>query len=212
MKVIETNGITNLEQFDTSQEWYWGTNYTSGDLYEAEEIYNSGKRFEPNRLIFVHYPDGTVFEPIGAKENQYFGRPACIEGVIYILLVKFDEKVIQLFQCSDDMRDISVKTEIPLNEVKDCYNLGIDGNPVMITRQGYKEDFQVIWPEQVAFEIGRRECFICREADKLFFSEWSEDTDYREWVNIRDYASGNLLEKIDGTVFSLPNNEHWIIR
>ena len=38
MKIIETNGITYLEKFDCCSEWYWGTNYTSGDLYEAEEI------------------------------------------------------------------------------------------------------------------------------------------------------------------------------
>ena len=38
MKIIETNGITYLEEFDCCSEWYWRTNYTNGDLYEAEEI------------------------------------------------------------------------------------------------------------------------------------------------------------------------------
>lgn len=45
--------------------------HTSGDLYEAEEVFLSGKCFEPNRLVFVHYPDGEVFEPIAAKEKNY---------------------------------------------------------------------------------------------------------------------------------------------
>lgn len=92
MKIIETNGITYLEKFDGCSEWYWGTNYTNGDLYEAEEIYLSGKEIKPNRLIFVHYPDGTVFEPIKSDRSQYFGMPAYVDGSIYILLVSFEEK------------------------------------------------------------------------------------------------------------------------
>ena len=43
MKIIETDGITYLEKLDSCLEWYWGTNYASGDLYEAEEIFLSGK-------------------------------------------------------------------------------------------------------------------------------------------------------------------------
>lgn len=91
MKTIETNGVTYLETFDSCSEWYWGSNYTSGDLYEAEEIFLSGKQIEPNRLIFVHYPDGKVYEPIFAKEKQYLGRPSFIDG-----LVLCQEKVIEL--------------------------------------------------------------------------------------------------------------------
>jgi len=87
MKPIQTNGITNLEKFDGCPEWYWGTDYSCGDLYEAEEVFLKGDRFAPNRLIFVHYPDGQVYEPIRAKEDQYFGLPAFVDGELYILLV-----------------------------------------------------------------------------------------------------------------------------
>ena len=51
MKVINTNGITDLEKFDTSEEWYWGTDYACGDLYEAEDVFLMGKRFEPIDLF-----------------------------------------------------------------------------------------------------------------------------------------------------------------
>ena len=212
MKIIETKGITYLEKMDHSEEWYWGTDYIMGDLYEAEEIYNSGGTFKPNRLIFVHFPDGRVVEPIRAAKNQYFGVPAFIDETIYILLVDFDEKVIRLFNCSSEINEINVKAEIPLYEVKDCYNLNINGSPAMITRQSAENVFQVIWPEKVEFVIGERESFIYRIGDSLYFSEWHEDPDYREELNVRDYVSGELIEKIDGTVFCLPNNEHWIIR
>ena len=32
MKIIETDGITYLEKFDSCSEWYWGCNYASGDF------------------------------------------------------------------------------------------------------------------------------------------------------------------------------------
>ena len=212
MKIIETNGITYLEKFDCCSEWYWGTNYTNGDLYEAEEIYLSGKEIEPNRLIFVHYPDGTVVEPIKADKSQYFGMPACIDGSIYILLVSFKEKKIRIYQCSPNMDNIVLSVDLPLNTVKDCYNLKIDGNPLMLTRQGGENRFQIIWPDQVEFDIGIRENFCFKRDDKLYFSEWHVDSDYREEINIREYPTGKLIEKISGAEMILPDGQSWILR
>ena len=212
MKVIETKGITYLEKFNASMDWYWGTDYACGDLYEAEEVFLDGKRFEPNRLIFVHYPDGKVFEPIKAKENQYFGSPAYIDGVIYILLVNFEEKFIYIVKWSYGIEELSVITEIPLSDVKDCYNLRIDGSPIMVTRQSSDKHFQIIWPEKVDFLIEERESFFVRKDGKLLFFEWHEDPEYREEINVRDYPSGNLIEKISGTLMSVPNEENWLLR
>lgn len=216
MKLIETKGITYLEKFPESAQWYWGTDYTCGDLYEAEEVFRAGKRFEPNRLIFVHFPDGIVYEPVQAGEGQYFGRPACIDGLIYFLLVNFDENLIQIFQCSHNMETIIVLTQFSLNEVKDCYNLRIDGSPVMVTRQGGDNHFQIIWPEKVDFVIGERESFFARKDGKMYFSEWNEEDDeqstYTEEVNVREYPTGKLIEKIPGSVMPMPGGENWIVR
>ncbi len=212
MKVIETKGITYLEKFNENMDWYWGTDYTCGDLYEAEEVFLDGKRFEPNRLIFVHYPDGKVFEPIKAKEKQYFGSPAYIDGGIYILLVNFEEKFIRIIKWSYGIEELFIVTEIPLSDVKDCYNLKIDGSPIMVTRQSSDNHFQIIWPEKVDFLIGERESFFVRKDGKLLFSEWHEDPEYREEINVREYPSGNLIEKISGTIMSVPNEENWILK
>ena len=212
MNIIETNGITYLEEFDCCSEWYWGTNYISGDLYEAEEVFLSGKRFEPNRLIFVHYPDGKVFEPIAAKENCYFGCPAYIDGTIYVLHVSFEEKVICVYQCSSDMKETILSIKIPLSTVKDCYNLRLDGFPLMITRQGGENSFQIVWPEEIEFDIGVGENFLYRKGDRLFFSEWHEDPEYREEVNIREYPTGKLLEKISGSEMTMPDGQSWVLR
>ena len=43
MKRIITNGIINLEPLQGSSEWYWGADYASNDLYEAEELFRSGQ-------------------------------------------------------------------------------------------------------------------------------------------------------------------------
>ena len=212
MKIIETNGITYLEKFDCCSEWYWGTNYTNGDLYEAEEIYLSGKQIEPNRLIFVRYPDGKIFEPIKAELNQYFGTPAYVNGSVYILSVAFEEKKIRVYQCSADMYETILIVELPLSKVKDCYNLKLDGSPLMLTRQGADNLFQIIWPEQVEFNIGVRESFCFKRKDKLYFSEWHEDPNYREEINVREYPTGKLLEKIPGAEMTMPDGQRWILR
>lgn len=212
MKIIETGEITYLEKFDSCTEWYWGTNYISGDLYEAEEMFLSGKVFNPNRLIFVHYPDGNIFEPMKPEEGQYFGMPAYIEGSIYILRVSFTEKVIRIYKCSDDMCETVLTVELPLDVVKDCYNLRLDGAPLMLTRQGGDYLFQVIWPEKVEFAIGTGESFLFRKENKLFFSEWYEDPEYREEVNVREYPTGKILERIQGTEMTMPDGQAWILR
>lgn len=212
MKLIETQGITHLEKFDSCLEWYWGTDYANGDLYEAEETFLMGEPCSPNRLIFVHYPDGTVYEPIKPRKNQYFGTPAYINGFIYILLVSFEEKAIRVFRCSNDRNEVILCIEISLHIVKDCYNLKIDGEPLMLTRQGAENHFQILWPDEIDFCIGNRECFLFRQGDKLYFSEWHEDPDYREEINIRDYATGKLLEKIQGSQMTMPDGQCWILR
>lgn len=213
MKIIETNGISYLQELGMGEEWYWGTDSACGDLYEAEEVFLKGKRFEPNRLVFVHYPDGKVYEPIPAKENQYFGRPQYVDGKIHILLVDFSEKQIQVLQYTPETEEMSVKIEIPLNEVKDCYNLMIDdSSPLMIYRQGWEKQFQVIWPDKIDFAIGDRESFQFHEDGLMYFSEWFEDTEYREEIVVREYTTGKIVKRMKGTAISMPENQHWILR
>ncbi|MCI8431549.1 MAG: hypothetical protein HFI16_15065, partial [Lachnospiraceae bacterium] len=50
MKKIEAQGITYIEPLDGSREWYWGADYASGDLYEAEELFRMGHPVNRNKL------------------------------------------------------------------------------------------------------------------------------------------------------------------
>lgn len=46
------NGITYLEPLAGSSEWYWGADYASGDLYEAEERFHSGHPIQKTGLFW----------------------------------------------------------------------------------------------------------------------------------------------------------------
>lgn len=54
MITIATHGIAYIEPLDGSCEWYWGSDYTHGDLYEAEEAYHGHHPVNCNRLVFSY--------------------------------------------------------------------------------------------------------------------------------------------------------------
>lgn len=85
MKEIDTYGIHWIEPLEGSGQWFWGTDYSSGDLYEAENLFKKGYSVEPNRLVFVHYPEGEVIEPVLAEPGQYFEKPIYDNGRFYAI-------------------------------------------------------------------------------------------------------------------------------
>lgn len=210
MKIIKTNGIAYIELLAKNSEWYYGTDYSCGDLYDAEEIYKEKGRFKANRLIFIHHPDGKLVEPVRLSENQYFGRPTQIDGIIYILIVDFNKQIIQVLDCGNDFQMLSVHVELPLSEIKDCYNLLLEGEPLMITRQGAENKFEVIWPEKVSFEISETESFVFRKDNEWVFSKWVEDPDYREEIVVRN-SNAEIVKTIQGGIFVSPSGEMWIL-
>lgn len=211
MTIIETNGITYIELLAENSQWYCGTDYSTGDLYEAEEVYRNGGKIKPNRVIFIRQADGKMVEPVKAEENQYFGRPIQIGGIIFLLLVDFGKELIRIIDCGTGFEYIENLVELPLSEVEDCYNLLLHGSPLMLTRQGGEGRFEVIWPDKFSFPIGPSESFLYKKEDKFFFSRWMEDPDYREEVVVRD-RSGNISEVNPGSIFITPTGEEWILR
>lgn len=81
-KKIDTHGINCIEPVPGSRgpEWYWGSDFASGDLYEAEELFRGRHPVRGNRLVFVRCPEGRVVEPIAGREGRYFGRPIFWDG------------------------------------------------------------------------------------------------------------------------------------
>lgn len=211
MKRINTQGITYLEPLEGSSKWYWGTDYIHGDLYEAEELFQKGGRVKSNRLVFVRYPEGSLIEPIPPVDGQYFGRPIYIDHQIMILSVDFVGQEINLIQYDDASRQSTLFTSIPLTAVKDCYNLLLQRDPLMLTRRGNENKFEIIYPEKAEFDISATESFFFRDKDKLFFSAWYEDEEYREEVIVRDITTGEILGTISGTIRLMPDDQKWIL-
>ena len=211
MKRIITNGITDLELLAGSSEWYWGTDYASGDLYEAEELFRSGHPIRKNRLVLVRCPEGTVYEPVRTKPGQYLGRPAYHDGQVVLLLVDFpQEKIhIQIFRETDGTTESLAV--LPLSIVEDCYNLMLEASPLMLTRSAHDNQFQILWPERRDFAIEDHEIFEFLEGNRLYTSVWYEDPDYREEVLVRDYDTGELLERIPGSLRSMPDGQNWLL-
>ena len=212
MKKIAAYGITYIEPLDGSCEWYWGTDYTHGDLYEAEELYQDHHSVTCNHLIFVHYPDGRVIEPIKGTAGQYFGRPISYSGKIQILLADFPKSSLQIFQYDNTLKQVSETVSLSLGMIGNCYNLLFRTSPLMLTRQADDGRFQIIWPERIEFAISETESFCARESDKLYFCRWYEDPDYREEVVIRKYPTGEILEIVPGTWTKMPDGQVWILQ
>lgn len=212
-KKVDTQGITYLELLSGSREWYWGTDYIHGDLYEAEELFRDGHPVSQNKLLFVHYPDGKVVQPVVAQRGQYLGRPICYDGKIAILMVDFPAGQIMVMQFDSALEHMIERIELPLSAVKDCYNLLLKTAPLMLTRQGSEDTFQIIWPEQVSFAIGERESFWTRRGDKLYFADWREDSDGNEVdeVVVRKLETGEIIDRFPGSSMTMPDGQLWVL-
>lgn len=211
MKKLNLQGITYIELLEGSHEWYWGSDYTEGDLYEAEELYRSNHSIKSNRLVFIHYPDGTVIEPMKSKVGQYFGKPIFFDDKIQILLVDFPKSLIQILQYDHEIKKTELITTLSLSATKDCYNLLLYRTPLMLTRSAHDNVFQILYPQKVDINISETESFCYRENDRLYFERWIEDPSYRNEIVVRKYPSGEILEVIPGSLLIMPDGQKWIL-
>ena len=211
MKRIITNGITDLEPLAGSSEGYWGADYASGDLYEAEELFRSGHPIDKNRLVLVRCPEGTVYEPVRTKSGQYLGRPVYHDGRVVLLLVDFPQEKIHILIFRETDGTTEPLAVLPLSIVEDCYNLMLEASPLILTRSAHDNKFQILWPERRDFAIEDHEFFEFLEGNRLYTSVWYEDPDYREEVLVRDYDTGELLERIPGSLRSMPDGQNWLL-
>lgn len=211
VKPINTDGIGWMEPFEGGDGWYWGTDYTSGDLYEAEELYRDGHRISKNRLVLVRFPEGRLLEPVKAEKGQYFGRPYYEDGRIYILLADFPAGEVRVIAFEPESLRTDEIAAVSLTETGSLYNLMLHGRPLMLTRQA-ENRFQIIWPEKAVFPIDPRETFCFREGGRLYFSRWYEDPDYREEAVVRKSPTGEIVEETPGSLFTTPDGQNWLLK
>lgn len=213
MKAIDIHGMTNMELVrGGTNEWYWATDYIHGDLYEAEELFRQGHPVRSNRLYLIHYPDGTVYEPVKPTDGQYLGTPIYDGSSVVLLVVSFNKGVIRILRFLHQPEAVQGMAQLPLAAVNNCYNLLLHTSPLSLTRQPNDGTFEIIWPEQVRFAIDDRETLNFRDRDKLYFNIWYEDPDYREETLVRLVQDGTILESLSGDVRIMPNGERWLIK
>lgn len=211
MKRIITNGITDLEPLAGSSEWYWGADNASGDLYEAEELFRSGHPIDKNRLVLVHCPEGTVYEPVRTKSGQYLGRPVYHDGRVVLLMVDFPKEEIRILTFYEATEITELLVVLSLSIVADCYNLMLEASPLMLTRSAHDNQFQIIWPKRRDFAIEDHEIFGFLERSRLYTSVWHEDPDYWEELLVRDYDTGEVLDRIPGDFRRMPDGQNWLL-
>ena len=211
MKTLDLQGMTNMELVRGGTDgWYWSTDYIHGDLYEAEELFRMGHPVQSNRLYLIHYPDGTVYEPVPAVVGQYLGYPVYDNGVVVLLAVNFPEGIIRILRF--ERGETKVVEQIPLSAVRNCYNLMLHTSPLSLTRQPGDNTFELVWPEQVRFTIEGRESLNFRDGDKLYFTVWHEDPNYHEETIVRSLRDGTILDRFLGDIRIMPNGEKWLLK
>ena len=211
MKTIDLQGLTNMELVrGGTDEWYWSTDYIHGDLYEAEELFRMGHPVQSNRLYLIHYPDGTVYEPVPALAGQYLGYPVYDNGAVALLAVNFPKSIIRILRFQPG--ETTEIARIPLSAVPNCYNLMLHTDPLTLTRTPGDGTFELVWPEQIRFPIEERESLNFRDGDKLYFTMWYEDPDYREETVVRSVQDGTVLDRYLGDIRIMPNGEKWRIK
>ena len=215
MKKIKTDGISYIKLVPgANSDWYYGSDFEQGDLYEAETAFKDGIRIKGRKFCLVHYPDGTVYHPVPEADGKCCGECVFEKNGIYILNVDFNKSIIQItrFDCAD--HTTTVHAEMLLSEVKDCYNLRLEVSPLTLTRQCVGDnEFEIVWPEKVKLKMDDHDSFFLRDNDRLFFSRWHEEgdgTDYKYWVEtvVKD-LNGEVLEILKGDVMFMPNGEIW---
>lgn len=211
MKCIATNGISCLEPLQGSDQWYWGMDHTGGDLYEAGELYRDSHPVQCNRCILIHYPDGTVYEPVRTKPGQYLGKPVYCDGQVALLMVDFPKEEIYILRFNDAAGETIPLAVLPLALAEDCYNLMLKTSPLLLTRSPPGNRFYVLWPEQREFVLEDRESFALLDGDRMYTEKWYDEPDYWDEVLARDFKTGNVLERMPGCIWTMPDGQKWLL-
>lgn len=201
-----------LEPINGTQDWYCSKECKDNfcDLYEAEEIVKNTGTFAGATCYLIHYPDGKVYRPFEMKENRYIEKPVYDDGKLAFLVVDFASSVIQICHFQPEKEKLTLLAEMPLNMVKDCYNLSLTTMPLMLGRDGNDGRYEIVWPEKREIVIGETEVLFYRDHDKLYFSEWYEDPAYHENVVIRSIHTGEVLERFPGSMYHMPDGRFWV--
>ena len=55
------------------------------------------------------------------------------------------------------------------------------------------------------------EYFAFLEGNRLYTTVWHEDPDYRDEVLVRDFDTGKILERMQGSLRAMPDGQNWLL-
>lgn len=194
-----------------SRDWYWGMDYTGGDLCELGELYQDRHPVQRNRGILARYPEGMVYEPIRTEPGQYLGKPVCYNGHVALLMVDFPKEEIHILAFREATGRAEPLAGLPLSLAEDCYNLMLKTLPLLLNRSPQENRFFVLWPEYREFELEDRESIVLLDGDRMYTEKWYEDPDYRDEVMVRGVATRKVLERIPGSLWPMPDGQKWLL-
>ena len=138
-------------------------------------------------------------------------RAAYHDGQVVLLLVDFPKGEIHILAFHETTGTTEPLAVLPLSIADDCCNLMLETPPLMLIRSGHNNRIQLLWPERRDFVVEENEYFAFLEGNRLYTSVWYEDPDYREELLVRDYNTGELLERIPGSLRSMPDGQNWLL-
>ncbi len=209
-KIEKIDPEMEVEALAGTGEWYYGMHMwvTMDDVLEA---LHNGEELEGTRLYLIHYPEGTVYEPLPQKDLFYMGQPVWDQGRIGILAVDGKRKQVQIYQFQPDTGQVSVVMEMPLKRLsEDTWNLKIQTSPLMLTCHKGVKEYEILWPESKTISVTEAENLICREGERLYFS-WSAYESYDEKVIVRNVNTGKKIEEYHGELHLMPDGNWWLI-
>lgn len=159
----------------------------------------------------MRYPEGTVYEPVFPETGQYLGRPVYHDGKVVLLLVDFPKEEIHILAFYETTGTAQLMAVLPLSIVDDCCNLMLEVSPLMLIRSGHNNRIQLLWPERQDFAVEENEYFEFLDGNRMYTTVWYEDLDYREEVLVRDFDTGEVLERIPGALRSMPDGQNWLL-
>ena len=209
---IELGGISYITHpLGQDSAWYYGADSPAGDLYEALESAAAGREVPGSRLFLVRFPDGKTVEPLPEKPGLILNDPLCWDGKLYILAADIPEGTVTAYAFDEHTEDLTEVFRLPLADAGDGYNLLLHSQPLTLSLQPNDGTFTILYPEKVTFSIGERETFNFRDGDRLYFTTWYEDPDYREETVAREAGTGRELDRFAGDIRLMPDGTGWHI-
>lgn len=222
MIIKEFKGFEDVypETIKGTKEWFCGQ---CTPCSEANEVRDYNGNYVGTRLYLFH-ENGQIVEPIKQGKNVFLERPVydCRNQTFGFLRFDFELEIIQVIEYQIKSNKCLVQAEIPIQEAGDLINVrllvndGVVGKSecgyLLVKHEVHTDEVNFLWPihRQFQFECNESLDFVELES-KLYTSKWLEDPDYHEEVIVRDWNTGNILEKKPGYLVAMADGSKWMM-